>query len=172
MQNDYSKSDSQIREQVVQFLLFMTSEKTIKALKRFIPSERVAFELSRLWFEEIYTPSTRYLTSLKGDFSEERAEQFRKSFSEEEFEALERFHRFFELRIDMLTERHIQQRIFPQEDMWQNILRDARRLVGKIDPDYQSKQERLAKKIEEIIKANGDPFKNVAWPTILALKQE
>ena len=47
-------------------------------------------------------PGESYLNGLKGDRPEEEVDRFRACFSEEERAALERFHGFFELRLDFL----------------------------------------------------------------------
>ena len=66
-----------VRDQVVLFLLFITSDDCLKAYENTIPQERLAFELSRIWFDEIYVPGMTYLVNgLKGDFSEKKSKQF------------------------------------------------------------------------------------------------
>lgn len=134
-----------IRDRVIDFLLFLASEKHWRASRRLIAPELLAFELSRLWFDEIYAPGGRYLESLKGDFSQEKAQEFRSYFSDEEMESLERFHRFFELRIDMLPETARQKGIFPESDAWRNIMRHAAYLAEELEPDAEKRRSRLQK---------------------------
>lgn len=123
------------RDRVVLFLLFLTSEKCVEALKRRIPADRVVFEFCRLWFDEIYTPSARYMDGLKGDVSRERVAAFAQHFDEDELAALERFNAFLDLRIDMLSDAQRASRTFPENDMWRNIVRDAGYLVEDLEPD-------------------------------------
>jgi len=123
------------RERVVLFLLFLTSAKCVDALKRRIPADRVVFEFCRLWFDEIYTPSTRYMDGLKGDLSPGRVAEFRQHFDDDELAALERFNAFLDLRIDMLSDAQRASRKFPENDMWRNIVRDAGYLVEDLEPD-------------------------------------
>lgn len=140
-----------IRERVIDFLLFLSSEEHWLASRRLIAPELLAFELSRLWFNEIYAPGRCYLESLKGDFSQEKAQEFRNYFSDEEMESLERFHRFFELRIEMLPEAARQQGIFPESDAWRNVMRHAAYLAEELEPDAEKRRSRLAKYLRKAL---------------------
>lgn len=153
------KEKQQIRDHVVLFLLFFTSEECWDTFTKYIPSERLAYNLSHVWFSDIYMPSTRYLTSLKGDYSDERANLFRESFTAEESEALERFHRFFELRIDMLSDNSKQLMKFSENDLLSHIVKDASYLLKKLDPDFKEKQERLAQHLKRELSKNGRLYK-------------
>ena len=71
-------------------------------------------------------------------------EAFESSFSSRERDLLYQFHRFMELRLEMLPKRLQRERRFPDGDFWQNIFRHARNLLEEIDP------ERL--ELDEILK--------------------
>ena len=72
------------REHVVVFLLFFTSEESLKACHRFIAPEKLSFKLARVWFDEVYLPGIRYLDGgLKGDISERAVARFAEGFTEE-----------------------------------------------------------------------------------------
>jgi len=142
---DHSQS---IRDRVIDFLLFLSSEGCLDASRQgLIHWEKLAYELARIWFNEIYSPGIRYIGSLKGDFSPQEAQDFQEHFSEEELESLERFHRFFELRMDMLPESARQAEIFPENDAWRNIMRHARYLAEELEPDAEKRRSRVAKYI-------------------------
>lgn len=160
-----------IRERVIDFLLFLSSEEHLRACRRLMPPELLAFELSRLWFNEIYAPGARYLESLKGDFSPEKARQFQECFSEEEFAALERFHRFFELRIDMLPETARQKGIFPESDAWRNIMRHAGYLAEELEPDAEKRRSRLAKYLRKALMEQKRLPEEPDWNDWLALAE-
>lgn len=167
MESINRKTAQEIREQVISFLLFLTSETCLKSCYRYMPAEKFNFELCRVWFEEIYAPGRRYLTTLKGDFSEEAARFFQTCFTEEEFQSLERFHRFWELRLDMLAEKCRQQGIFPDNDSWGNLRRDARYLVETLEPDKRRRRtllERLMKRFFERGEKLAGPFQRRIIP--------
>lgn len=153
-----------IRERVIDFLLFLSSEEHWRASCLLMPAERLAFELSRLWFNEIYAPGRRYLESLKGDFSPKKAQEFRECFSDEEMESLERFHRFFELRIDMLPETARQQGIFPESDAWRNIMRHAAYLAEELEPEAEKRRNRLAKYLRKALMHQTPLPEGNDWP--------
>tara|TARA_B100000809_G_scaffold31340_1_gene27238 strand:+ start:1169 stop:1690 length:522 start_codon:yes stop_codon:yes gene_type:complete len=118
------------REHVVVFLLFLTSEESLKACHRFIVPEKLSFKLARVWFDEVYLPGIRYLDGgLKGDISEREVARFAEGFTEEEFKALERFHSFFELRLEMVHAAAREAGVWPQNDSWSNMVRAARNLL-------------------------------------------
>ena len=68
-----------------------------------------ALKVCALWFDQIFVPGVSYFDGIKGDEvhgdevkgdrSEADVELFNSCFSAGELEALERFHRFFELRV-------------------------------------------------------------------------
>lgn len=128
------------RDRVVLFLLFLTSDACRRSLARRIPEDRIIFELCRVWFDEIYVPGPRYLDGLKGDLTAERVAEFASHFTDEEFESLERFHAFFELRMDMQPEKVLRDRSFPDSDLWQNVVRDARYIVEDLEPNAEKRR--------------------------------
>jgi len=75
-------------------------------------------------------PGIRYLDGgLKGDISERAVARFAEGFTEEEFKALERFHSFFELRLEMVHAAAREAGVWPQNDSWSNMVRAARNLL-------------------------------------------
>ena len=149
MDLDLTTDQKAVRDRVIDFLLLFTSEKCRKALSVSMPPQRVAYELARIWFEEIYVPSIRYLDSLKGDYSENDVAAFEESFDVEELVTMERFHRFFELRFDMLAERVKSSGEFPQTESWQNIIKDAGYLLEDLIPKAADREARLEKILKE-----------------------
>ena len=127
------------RRRVVLFLALLTSD----AWRAAAP-ERTAFALCRLWFDEVYTPGLRYLDGLKGDRSEAAVRHFEAAFTEAEREALARFHRFLELRVDMLPERDRHRGVFPENDAWRSLLRDAAYLLDVLTPDADGLRRTVA----------------------------
>lgn len=152
MQKKTENHNQNVRDRVIDFLVFLSSEECLQAAYRIAPPAVLAYEMSRIWFNEIYAPGQRYIDSLKGDFSEEKARQFRECFSEKEMESLERFHRFFELRIDMLPEDSRRAGLFPESDAWLNITRHARYLAEELEPDAEKRRSRLEKYIRKGLK--------------------
>jgi hypothetical protein len=141
---------------VIDFLLFLSSEECLNACRQgAAPWEKLAYELARIWFNEIYSPGIRYIGYLKGNFSPQEAQDFQENFSEEELESLKRFHRFFELRIDMLPESARRAEIFPENDAWRNIMRHARYLAEELEPDAEKRRSRLEKYIRKALKGTG-----------------
>jgi hypothetical protein len=140
------------RDRVVVFLLFMTSEKCRLACADRIPAASLAYELCKIWFDDIYTPGRTYLfDGLKGDVAPDRVEAFEDAFSLGELEQLERFHAFLDLRMDMLRPDARRHARVPQNQMWENILRDATYLLEDLDPDYAHRQSLLEQILEQVI---------------------
>ncbi len=124
------------REHVIVFLLFLTSEESLKVCHKFIAPGKLAFELARIWFDEIYLPGIRYLDGgLKGDYSEKAVAKFAEGFTQDEFKALERFHHFFELRLEMVPASARETGDWPQNDTWSNMVKDARNLLNLFSLD-------------------------------------
>ena len=124
------------REHVIVFLLFLTSEESLKACHKFIAPGKLAFELARIWFDDIYLPGIRYLDGgLKGDNSEKAVAEFTEGFTQDEFKALERFHHFFELRLEMVPASTRATGDWPQNDTWSNMVKDARNLLNLFPVD-------------------------------------
>lgn len=139
------------RERVVAFLAFMTSDACREACRTFMAPEVLAFELCRLWFDAIYLPSERYMDGLKGDRSPAALDQFEACFSDDERAALERFHRFLDLRLRMLPPDAHQRNIFPQNDAWRNIIKDAGYLLDDLAADPAAVQQHLAGLVHALI---------------------
>ena len=126
-----STDEEKTRKQVIVFLLFLTSEESLKVCHKFITPDELSCKLARMWFDEIYVPGIRYLDGgLKGDYSEEGVEKFQASFTEDEFKALERFHHFFELRLEMIPDSSRKSGVWPPNDSWSNVVKDARNLLN------------------------------------------
>src|SRR5690606_29645357 len=89
---------TEIRRRVTAFLALLSSAPAHERLTTKMEPEQLAFELLRIWFDDVYLPSARYVDGLKGDYSATAADVFRSAFSDEECADLERFHRFVELR--------------------------------------------------------------------------
>jgi len=104
-------------------------------------NERVAFDLIRFWFDQVWAPGVRYMDGFKGDRDPALEEAFRDAFSEEEYLWLERFNRFLELRVDRLSDRERTEERFPAGDTWLAIVRDARNLIELLDPSGQERLE-------------------------------
>lgn len=130
-----SKKTNTSRQRVILYLAFLSSRDCQSICSRFAKAEKLAFQLCRLWFDEIYTPGTRYIDGLKGTRSEVEADEFWSDFTEEERMALERFHRFLELRIDMLPADAKEREIFPQNDLWISVTRDASHVLEALAVD-------------------------------------
>lgn len=133
MSDEPSHVDRSPRKRVTLVLAFLSSEECRQVCHRILAPERLAYEWCRLWFDEVYVPSLRYLEGLKGDRSEEEAEQFRACFTDEEQEALERFHRFLELRVERLSDEAHQNKSFPQTDAWDSVVRHAGYVLEDLD---------------------------------------
>ncbi len=104
-------------------------------------AKRDVLYLARLWFEDIYVLGRAYLDAEKGDYSEQAASEFRKSFSLAELEVLERFHRFFELRISMAKASPEGLEGLPNSLFWEHICRDARNTLYLMDIAGQRESE-------------------------------
>ena len=137
------EADSPIsaRDRVLIFLSFFTSPESQRAHLPHIAPEHMAFELCSIWFERVFTSGIRYLDGLKGDYNEEASTAFRAEFSEEEWKYLERFHRFLELRIDMMPAEAKKKRTLPENNLWESIVRDARYLFELLEPDERKRRK-------------------------------
>ena len=94
---------AEIRTRVLDTLVLFRHADKLSTVRPDMSGEQIAFELCRLWFDQVYAPSLRYMDGLKGDGDPRASESFTDAFSDEEFSWLERFHRFLELRVDRLT---------------------------------------------------------------------
>jgi hypothetical protein len=148
------KSAEGIRNRVIFFLLFITSEKCIEACTKFASSEKVIFKLSKTWFNDIFIPGKVFLDAVKNEHSDETSKVFQDCFDVEEYDVLERFHIFFDLRMNMLNKKDKTNNEFPVSDMWKNIVKDARHVLQEIVPDQDKLREQLEQKVELAIKNN------------------
>jgi len=147
--------EERIREQAIVFLLFLTSEESLKACHKFITPEKLSLKLARMWFDEIYVPGVRYLDGgLRGDHSEGEVERFQNSFTEDECKALGRFHRFFELRLEMIPDSSRKSGVWPQNDSWRNVVKDARNLLSLFALDVDSLRSEVFEMFMQILRTS------------------
>ena len=157
MEREISTANRDFRDRVVVFLAFMTSQRCRAACRRHAMSEKMAAALARLWFDEIYVPGERYLDGLKGDRSEEDIERFQACFTYDELAALERFHGFFELRLDFVSNSARGRAFFPDNDSWRSLIQHAAYLLDELDPDPDRIRNVLAGFVEEVLdKGDGE----------------
>ena len=131
------------RRRVGLLLALLAGEDGQQRLARESSRERLAFELTRAWFDLVYLPGASYLEGLKGDFSADAAEAFRDCFDPVEMAAMERFHRFFELRVDMLPEGCLTGRCIPIDERWRSVMRDAAYLLEDLGWDADDLRRRI-----------------------------
>ena len=148
---DLSTSPPDFRERVVVFLAFLTSEQCQAACRRHARPEALAAALARLWFDEIYVPGDAYLDGLKGDRSDEDRERFEACFSDDELCALERFHGFFELRLDFVTNSALGRAFFPDNDSWRSLVKHAAYVLADLNPNPDRLRSLLAAFVEEAL---------------------
>ena len=113
------------RRRITTLLGLLASEEAQETLAKRLERPRLAYELACAWFDDAYVPSERYMDGLKGDLASEAAETFRDAFDPVEIAAMERFHRFFELRIDMMPPDLLASRRIPIDDRWRSLMKDA-----------------------------------------------
>lgn len=135
------------RKRVLLFLALMSSEEAQESCAERMDRGRLAFELCRVWIEEIFVPGWTRLDGIKGDRDVRAAARFWEAFDGEEREALERFHRFVELRVEMLPEEARRDRRFPQNDRWENLMRDAANTLEALEVEYEELRSGLAEVI-------------------------
>lgn len=170
MSHEPSRTERSHRKRVTLALAFLSSQECRRACHRILEPGQLAYEWCRVWFDEIYVPSLRYLNGLKGDRSEEAAARFRACFTEEEQEALERFHRFLELRVEMLSDEDHERESFPQNDAWNSIVRHAGYVLEDIeglDPDPL--QHRLAALVRLFTRRSEEPPKEAERSLLASL---
>lgn len=138
------------RERVVVFLGFLTSEKCRKACARHAQPEIVAATLTRLWFEEIYVPSETIIDSIEPVPDSDDCARFRDCFNTEELVALERFHGFFELRLNFLTNQIYGKAFFPDNDSWRSLIDHAKYVLSELDPDPEWLRSMLEAMIQNL----------------------
>ena len=148
--SEWTEQQEAVRERVIGFLLFLTSKEASDLLHEYVSPAKLAFEMCKIWFNHIFDAGMRYLDNIKADYSEEKAELFRSSFDDEEWKSLERFHHFWELRLDMLPDKYRRQEEFPGNDTWTNIRRDAGYVLRALAPDLTERQKALAESVATI----------------------
>lgn len=138
------------RERIIVFLGFLSSEKCRDVCSRHAQPEMLAAILTRMWFEEIYVPSETAIDSIKPDLDPVECERFRGCFSAEELVALERFHGFFELRLNFLTNQVYGKAFFPENDSWQSLIDHAKYVLSELDPNPEWLQSMLETMIQNL----------------------
>ncbi len=131
------------RRRIATLLGLLTSEEAQETMSQRLGRSRLAYELACAWFDDVYVPSERYMDGLKGDMAPEAAETFRDAFDPVELAAMERFHRFFELRIDMLPDAMIASRCIPVDDRWRSLMKDAGYLLEDIGGNAENFRPRV-----------------------------
>lgn len=119
-------------------LLFLKVFSTRQGMDRLVSGrdpDVVADRLCSLWIDELYVPGIRYRDGLKGDRYASRVAAFEAQFSAKELDLLAQFHRFLELRLEMLPKRLPDERRFPQGAFWESIMRHAARIIEEVDPE-------------------------------------
>ncbi|HEY5564714.1 MAG TPA: hypothetical protein VIL33_03925 [Rhodothermia bacterium] len=123
------------RQRVLLFLKLLSST---EAIERFVGSaepDEIADRLCSLWIDELFVPGLRYRDGLEGDRRASSVRDFEAQFSTSEIALLEQFHRFLELRLEMLPKRRSEETTFPRGDFWQSIIAHAGRVLEEIDPE-------------------------------------
>jgi hypothetical protein len=133
------------RQRVLLFLHLFSSTAAVERLIKSSPPEDIADRLCSFWIDDIYVPGIRYRDGLKGDRTADDVNAFDRSFSKHERELLEQFHRFLELRLEMLPKRLPEEQVFPHGAFWQNIMAHARRILEEIDPEGLEMDELIAR---------------------------
>lgn len=132
------------------FLGFLTSEKCRKACSKHARPELLAAMLTQLWFEEIYVPSETAINGIKPVPAPEDCRRFNACFTSEELVALERFHGFFELRLDFLTNQIYGRAFFPENSSWRSILEHAKYVLAELNPDPEWLRSLLESMIQNL----------------------
>ncbi len=135
-------SPEQVRERVLVTLAVM-SQPELMAVSADLPPGRVGYELSRLWFEQVYAPGLWTVDGLRGDRDAKAEEAFEAAFDEEELGYLERFNRFIELRLEM-TPAELRAAGEIDSDRWAGVVRDARNTLDLIEPGFRADRRRIS----------------------------
>lgn len=139
----------EIRERVILFLLFLTSDKCLDLAAEIFPRDQLLPEICRVWFDEIYTPGITYLNrSLKGDLKPENVARFEEAFDAEALIELERFHHFFELRVEILRKSSPDLRHLTRSSMWEDIRRHAGYVLQALCIDILGRRLKLEQHFE------------------------
>ena len=128
---------SAARERVTVFLAFLTSEDCRAACREHGRPEELAAALTRLWFDEIYVPGEMAFSGIRPAIDPDALKNFTSAFSESELQALQRFHGFFELRLNFLSNRLYGRAFFPENDSWRALLDHAGYVLAELDPDHE-----------------------------------
>ncbi len=128
------------RERVLVFLSFFISSESQRAFLPEVPAETLAYELCNIWFDRVFVAGKRYLDGIRGDWDEEEANVFRNAFDDEQWKYLERFHRFLELRVDMMPDLQKEKRQIPNNNLWESVVRDAGYLFELLEPDVKKRR--------------------------------
>ncbi len=123
------------RTRIILFLAFMTSPECQELCRKAAAPEAVAARLTRVWFDDLYVPGESYFDGLKGNVQESEVEFFESCFSKEELAILERFHGFFELRLDFLANSRHGRAQFPDNDSWRSLIRHADHVLSELAPN-------------------------------------
>lgn len=137
------------RRRVAAYLALLSSRKAHTVLGRIIEPQRLAFALCRAWFEVVYVPSGRYLDGLRGDVSHEAVRSFETAFDDDELAALERFHRFFELRLERQPAEVLESGRILLDDPWDALVKDAGYLLESLEVDANEVRSRLEDRLSE-----------------------
>ena len=121
------------RREVLAFLQLLASADRQECADLGVPIEDVPAELCRFWFDDIYIPSENYFDALKGDISEQQIAEFEACFTEDDLLALARFHRFLELRLDMLPEIEDRYKSLNNSQLWQDVMKDAKNTLELLE---------------------------------------
>ena len=126
------------RERIILFLAFLTSPECQALCRKAAAPEDIAARLTRIWFDDLYAPGDTYLSGLKGHGTEADIDSFESSFSEDELTTMERFHGFFELRLNFLANSRTGRAKFPDNDSWKSLVRHADHVLSALapNPDY------------------------------------
>lgn len=113
--------------QAVEFLLAVFAERTTPQCDELgVPVQATPLETCRRWFDDVYLPSSRYFDAVKGEIDITELQQFSSQFSEDEFLQLERFHRFLELRLDLLQKTGTAPEAWKGSPAWKYIAQNAK----------------------------------------------
>jgi len=137
--------DPDIRERVLDALALIHIAPRIMAARPDVPAERIAYALCRYWMDVVFEPGLRYVDGFKGDRDPKALDRFEAAFNEDEWEYLERFHRFVELRLDRLGPQDHADGQYPVDDSWHGITRDARNTAELLGDDPQERAKRLGR---------------------------
>jgi hypothetical protein len=151
---DIPQADNKVRDRVIIFLLFLSSRTCIDTCSKTIPAEKLVFKLSEIWFTKIFVPGKVFINAVKSSYSEEESKRFQDCFDVEEYDVLERFNLFFDLRINMLSKKNKKNEVFPDSDLWKNIVKDARHVLDEIVSDQDLLRRQLEERVSQIMENN------------------